>query len=170
MLTPNSWRILVCFKAICVQVIRRPTARSFHYFFQLKFKNHWFYFAKRLAHSQIRLMGGLAESAYDWREYFWVIKVDPLETKLDFQYTWCHLIHCRGELKKEELGPQDRSTVEPIFGFVKRYLERYEPPMQEFDAQEIVRGYQNDIPVFKIPAEMISNGSSKEELEQGVKL
>ena len=113
-------------------------------------------------------MGGLVESAHDWREYFWVIKVDPLETKLDFQYTWCHPIHCRRELKKEELGPQDLSTVERISGFVKRYLERYEPPMQEFDAQEIVRRYQNDIPVFKIPVEMIGDGSRKEELEQGV--
>ena len=84
MLTPNSWRILVYFEAICVQVIRKPTARSFHYFFQLKSRNHWFYFAKRPAHSQLRLMGSLAESAHDWREYFWVIKVDPLETKLDF--------------------------------------------------------------------------------------
>ena len=113
-------------------------------------------------------MGGLAESAYDWREYFWVIKVDPLETKLDFQYTWCRPIHCRGEPKKEKLGPQDQSTVEQISGFVKRYLERYEPPMQEFDAKEIVRRYQNDIPVFNIPAEMIGDGTSLEELEQGV--
>ena len=40
--------------------------------------------------------------------------------------------------------------------------------MQEFDAQEIVWRYQNDIPVFEIPAEMIGDGSSKEELEQGV--
>ena len=40
--------------------------------------------------------------------------------------------------------------------------------MQEFDAKEIVRRYQDDIPVFEIPAEMIGDGSSREELEQGV--
>ena len=40
--------------------------------------------------------------------------------------------------------------------------------MQEFDAKEIVGRYQNNIPVFEIPAEMIDDGSSKEELEQGV--
>ena len=113
-------------------------------------------------------MGGLAELAHDWREYFWVIKVDPLETKLDFQYTWYRPIHCSGEPKKEELGPRDWSTVEQIFGFVQRYLERYELPMQELDAKEIVRRYQTDIPVFEIPAEMIGNGTSREELEQGV--
>ena len=111
-------------------------------------------------------MGGLAESAYDWREYFWVIQVDPLETKLDFQYTWCHPIHCRGELKEEELSPQDRNTVNQNSGFMKRYLDPYEPPVQEFDTREIVRRYQNDIPIFEIPAEMIGNCSSREELEQ----
>ena len=40
--------------------------------------------------------------------------------------------------------------------------------MQEFDAREIVRRCQNDIPVFEIPAEMIGGSSSREELEQGV--
>ena len=40
--------------------------------------------------------------------------------------------------------------------------------MQEFDAKEIVRQYQEDMPVFEIPAEMIDDGSSREELEQGV--
>ena len=83
---------------------------------------------------------------------------------------WCHPIHCRGELKEEELGPQDRNPINQISGFVKRYLDWYEPPVQEFNAREIVQRYQNDIPVFEIPAEMIGDGSSKEELEQGDKI
>lgn len=170
MLTPNSWRILVCFEAICVQIIRRPTARSFHFFFQLKSRAHWFYFSKRPGHADLKLMGGLAESAHDWKEYFWVIKVDPLEAKLDFHHAWCRPIHCKGEPKEEDLGPQDRSTVNQISGFVKRYLDRYEPPLQEFDAKEIVRRYQDDLPVFEIPAEMIGDGTSRDELEQGVLL
>ena len=53
---------------------------------------------------------------------------------------------------------------------MERYLDRYEPLLQEFNAQEIVRRYQNDIPIFEIPAKMIGDGSSKEELEQGVKI
>ena len=40
--------------------------------------------------------------------------------------------------------------------------------MQEFDAREIVQRNQNDILVFEIPAEMIGDCSSREELEQGV--
>ena len=40
--------------------------------------------------------------------------------------------------------------------------------MQEFDAKEIVRRYQDDIPVFEILAEMIGDGSSSEELEHSV--
>ena len=71
-------------------------------------------------------------------------------------------------MKKEELGPHDRSTVEKISEFLKRYLERYEPPMQEFDAREIVRRYQNDILIFEIPTKMIGDSSSREELEHGV--
>ena len=68
-------------------------------------------------------MGGLVDSTHDWKEYFWVIQVDPLETKLDFQYTWCQPIHCRGEFKEEELDQYDRATVQQIKNFVKCYLE-----------------------------------------------
>ena len=73
-------------------------------------------------------------------------------------------------MKEEKLGPQDWNTVNQISDFVERYLDRYEPPLQEFNAREIVWCYQNDIPVFEIPAEMIGDGSSEEELEQGVKM
>ena len=83
-------------------------------------------------------MGGLVDSTHDWKEYFWVIQVDPLETKLDFQYTWCQPIHCRSELKEEEFGPHDRFTVQQMKKFVERYLERHEPPVKEFNAKEIV--------------------------------
>ena len=93
-------------------------------------------------------MGGLVEFAHDWKEYFWVIQVDPLETKLDFQYTWCQPIHYWGEFKEEELSPHDLATVKQIKNFVKRYLERHEPPMMEFNTKEIVWRFQSDILVF----------------------
>ena len=98
MLSSNSWRVLVAFEAICIQIARRPIARAFHFYFQLQTIWHWYYCSKRPNFAQLRLMGGLVDIAYDWKEYFWVIQVDPLETKLDFQYTWCQLIHYQGEL------------------------------------------------------------------------
>ena len=54
-------------------------------------------------------------------------------------------------------------------GFVEHYLDQYKPPLQEFNAKEIVQRFQNDIPVFEIPPKMIGDGSSREKLEQGVK-
>ena len=35
-ITPNSWRIIIAFEAICFHLDSHPTAQAFHYFFYLK--------------------------------------------------------------------------------------------------------------------------------------
>ena len=70
-ITPNSWRVLRVFEAIYYQVHCRPTARSFHYFFNIKRGvMDWAYFSKRADFDNLRMMGGLDESVPDWKEYF----------------------------------------------------------------------------------------------------
>ena len=71
-------------------------------------------------------------------------------------------------MKEEELGLHDRSTVQQIKNFVEGYLERHEPPVKEFNAKEIVRRFQSDLPVFELLQEMIGEGPSAEQYESGV--
>ena len=52
--------------------------------------------------------------------------------------------------------------------FVECYLERHEPPIKEFNAKEIVRRFQSNLPVWELPQEMIREGPSVEQYKSGV--
>ena len=70
-ITPNSWRILRAFEAICIHLRERPIAQAFHYYFCIKKGNtDRAYFSKRPEFDSMKMMGGLGESVLDWKEYF----------------------------------------------------------------------------------------------------
>ena len=62
-ITPNSWRMLRAFEAICYHLATRPMARSFQFFFCIKCSmTDWAYFSKRSEFDNFRMMGELNES------------------------------------------------------------------------------------------------------------
>ena len=68
----------------------------------------------------------------------------------------------KGELEYKYLRPNDKITMKKITEFMLEYLKRYGSD-SEFDAQEIVRRYLNDEPIFNLPIVLtMSKGSSLE--------
>ena len=63
MIMPNSWKIMVAFEALCVEVVVRPTSRLFRHFYQpKKSQKGWYFFSKQTKLKRNRLFGGLEDS------------------------------------------------------------------------------------------------------------
>ena len=161
-ITPNSWRILRAFEAICFHLEARPTAWAFHFYLCIKRGNtDWAYFSKRPKYDNFRMMGGLTESVPDWKEYFWKVIINTSETRFDFQSSWVKPIH-KGELPFKYLGLNDKITVSKIQKFMPEYLEKYGEDRDEFDVEEIVRRYLSDEFIFELPAVILVEGGSSD--------
>ena len=162
-ITPNSWRILRAFEAICFHLETRPTARAFHFYFCIKRGNmDWAYFSKRPEYDNFRMMGSLTESIPDWKEYFWKVAINPMETRYNFQSSWVKLIH-KGELQFKHPRLYDKTTVSKIKKFVPESIAKHGVEYDEFNAEEIVKRYLNEKPIFKLLIILIySEGSSSD--------
>ena len=63
MIMPNSWKIMLAFEALCVEVVVRPTARLFRHIYQLKKSQEgWYFSSKQTKLKENRLFEGLDES------------------------------------------------------------------------------------------------------------
>ena len=148
-ITPNNWRILRAFEAICFHLCNRPTTRAFHCI--KRGNTDWAYFSKRPDFDNLRMIGGLDESMPDWKEYFWKVVIHIGETRFDFQSAWVKPIH-KGELPFKYLGLNDKTIVVKIHQFVLQYLERYGSGRRdELDDEEIIKRYLNDDFIFELP-------------------
>ena len=68
MIMPNSWKIMVAFETLCVEVVVRPTARLFIYFYQPKKSQEvWYFFPKQTKLKDNRLFEGLGDSIEGWK-------------------------------------------------------------------------------------------------------
>ena len=68
MIMPNSWKIMVAFKALCVEVVVRPAAWLFRHFYQpKKSRKGWYFFSKQTKLKGNKLFGGLDESIEGWK-------------------------------------------------------------------------------------------------------
>ena len=152
MIMPNSWKIMVAFEALCVEVVVRPTARLFRHFYQpKKSQEGWFFFSKQTKLKENRLFGGLDESIEGWKPEYWLITADPQENPFDFHHHWVQPIH-KEEFPEEKLGAHDRTAAQMIKNWVTGFLTRRAVvDSYELNADLIMKRFIEGDIVFELP-------------------